>query len=191
MDFDHTTKVLSLIGGFAGFATLAWRLWDVWKAFLHIGVTVEPMQGQRVKIRTVVENTNTIARKIDAAFLIIGPEDEDVDATVISLLTKARPPTRFDTLTDMVQTVASIIEKDSEKLVGTGRMIIPLSYYYNENVDVADENLSYERTVPIGDFPKGTYSVRFYVEARPRLHRVVHAIFEVEPVDVLPSQEMV
>src|ERR1700694_3494591 len=181
MDFDHTTKILSLIGGFAGFATLAWRLWDVWKAFLHIGVTVEPMQGKRVKIRTVVENTNTIARKIDAAFLVIGPEDEGVDATVVSLLTKAKQSTKFDTLNDVVQTIASIIEKDSEKITGAGRMIIPLAYYYDENVDVADENLSYEQTIPIGNFPKGTYSVRFYVEARPRLHRVVHAVFEVEP----------
>jgi hypothetical protein len=149
------------------------------------------MQGPRVKIRTVVENTNTIARKIDAALLIIDPEDEDVDATVVSLLAKAKQSTKFDTLTDMVQKVASIIEIDSEKLVGAGRMIIPLTYYYNENVDVADENLSYEQTIPIGDFLKGTYSVRFYVEARPRLHRVVHAVFEVEPANLLPSQEMV
>jgi hypothetical protein len=90
----------------------------------------------------------------------------------------------------MVQTVASIIEKDPEKLIGAGRMIIPLTYYYNENVDVADENLSYEQTIPIAEFPKGTYSVRFYVEARPRLHRVVHAAFEVEPTNVLASQEV-
>lgn len=143
------------------------------------------MQGARVKIRTVVENTNTIARKIEAAFLIIGPEGEDVDATVGNLLGKAKQSTKFDTLTDMVQTVASIIEKSSEKFVGVGRMIIPLAYYYDENVDVADENLSYEQTISMGNFPKGTYSVRFYVEARPRLHRVVHAVFEVER-----SQEM-
>jgi hypothetical protein len=190
MDFDHTVKILSLIGGLAGLATLAWRLWDVWIAFLHIGVIVEPMQGPRVKIRTVVENTNTIARKIDAAFLIIGPEDEDVDATVVSLLAKSSQSKEFGTLTDMVQTLASIIAKNSEKIIGTGRMVIPLPYYYNENVDVADENLSYEQTILIGDFPIGTYSVRFYIEARPRLHRVVHAVFEVGLTTILPPQEL-
>jgi hypothetical protein len=162
VDFDHTIRILSLAGGFAGFATLIWRLWDVWKAFLHIAVTVEPMHGPRVKIRTVVENTNTIARKIDAAFLIVGPEDEDVDATVASLLPEAKRSNKFDTLTEMVQTVVSVIEKDSTVLVGVGRMIVPLTYYYNENVDVADENLSYEQTIPTKDFPQGTYSVRFY-----------------------------
>jgi hypothetical protein len=190
VDFDHTIKILSLIGGLAGLATLAWRLWDVWNAFLHIGVTVEPMQGPRVKIRTIVNNKNTISRKIDAAFLIIGPEDEDVDATAVSLLTKYNQPAKFDTLTDMVQILASIIEKHSEKFVGAGRMIIPLAYYYNENIDVADENLSYEQTISTADFPKGTYSVRFYVEARPRLHRVVHAVFEVEPANVMRPHEM-
>jgi hypothetical protein len=190
-DFDHTTKVLSLIGGFAGFTTLLWRLWDVWKAFLHITVTVEPMQGARVKIRTVVENTNTIARKIDAAFLIVGPENEGVDVTVDNLLSMSKQSAKIDTLNDMVQTIASIVIKNPVKLVGEGRMIIPLAYYYDENVDVADENLSYEQTISIGDFPRGTYSVRFYVEARPRLHRVVHAAFEVEPADALALQKLI
>ncbi|SRR5216684_3999011 len=187
MDFDHTVKILGLAGAFAGFATLAWRLFDVWKAFLHIGVTVEPMQGSRIKIRTVVENTNSIPRKIDAAFLIIGPEDEDVGNTVANLLANTKHSRKFKGLTEMVQIVTSIVEKNYEKIVGTGRMIIPVTYYYLENVDVADENLSYEQTIITEVFQTGTYSVRFYVESRPRLHRVVHAAFDVEPAKILPT----
>jgi hypothetical protein len=128
MDFDHTTKMLGLIGGFAGFATLAWRLWEVWRAFLHIAVSVEPMQGRRVKIRTIVENTNTIARKIDAAFLIIGPEDENVDVTATKVLAKSSEAAKFRTLTNMVQTIASSVNKDRSKRVDIGRMIVPLTF---------------------------------------------------------------
>jgi hypothetical protein len=183
VDFDQTIKILGLAGAFAGFATLIWRLVDVWKAFLHIGVAVVPLQGSSIKIRTIVENTNSIPRKIRAAFLIIGPEDEDVDNTVVSLLANTKHSKKFGTLNEMVQIVTSIVEEDSEKIVGTeGRMIIPVTYYYLENVDVADENLSYEQTIRTEGFPSGTYSVRFYVEARRRLHRVVHAAFEVAPV---------
>ena len=183
MEFDQTLKILSLVGGFAGFATLVWKLIDVWKSFLHIGIAIEPMGGSRVKIRTTVENTNSISRRIDAAFLIIGPEDESVHKTVVGLLADTEHSAKFGTQNEMVRIVTSIVEKDYEKIVGAhGRMIVPLTYYYLENVDVADENLSYEQMVPIESFPIGTYSVRFYVEARRRLHRVVHAAFEVGSV---------
>ena len=81
----------------------------------------------------------------------------------------------------MVQIVASILQDSDETIVGAeGRMIVPLSYYYLENIDVADENLSYEQTISTKDLPNDTYSVRFYVEASPRLHRVVHVAFEVD-----------
>ena len=187
-DFEQTIKILGLVGGFAGFITLAWRLYDAWTAFLHIGVTVDAMKGRRVKVRTIVDNTNSIARKIDAAFLIIGPENEPVHATVINLLAEAgHSKTDFDSLNKMVETVASIVANNPERLASPGRTIVPLTYYYRENVDVADEKLSYEPTISTEDFPTGTYSVRFYVEAHPRLHRVVHAAFEVEPAIVVAS----
>jgi hypothetical protein len=193
MDFDHTVRILGLVGGLAGLATLGWRLFDVWRAFLHIGVTVEPMQGSRVKVRTVIENTNSIPRKIDAAFLIVGPEDEEVGNTVVSLLANTKHSKSFGGPIEMVQIVTSIVEKEYEKIIGAGgRMIIPLTYYYLENIDVADENLSYEQTISTEAFPSGTYSVRFYVEAPEQLHRVVHAAFEVEPAknprDINPPQ---
>jgi hypothetical protein len=59
-------------------------------------------------------------------------------------------------------------------------MIDPLPFYYEENVDVADEALSYEHVIDCEEFPVGTYGVRFYIEGRPRLHRLVHAAFEVK-----------
>jgi len=141
-------------------------------------VTAEAMRGPRVKIKTAIENSNITRRKIDAAFLVIGPGDESVDATANHLLSKWGRKCD-ETLNNMVREIPSIIKANPEKIVDGCRMIIPLAYYYDENAHVADENLSYEYVVPLEEFPEGIYSVRFYLDAPPRLYRSVHAAFEV------------
>jgi len=178
MDFDQTVKILGLIAGYAGVVTLAWRWWDARRAFLRAEVTAEAMRGHRVKIRTAVENPNITPRWIKAAFLVIGPEDENVEDTANHLLSKWGKKCD-DTLNEMVREITSIIGTNPKKIIDGCRMIIPLAYYYHENVDVADEKLSYEHVVPLEEFPGGVYSVRFYLDAPPRLYRVVHATFEV------------
>jgi len=186
MDFDHFIKVLGLVGGFAGFATLVWRFWDVTRAFLHIEVSAESIGESRVKVRTVVENSTSLPRRLDAAFLIVGPQDDGALGTALELLPDWRPQGPGP-LNQMVRKIATIIETDGKMISRDARMIIPLSYYYDENVDVADEKLSYEHVISTDTFPVGTYAVRFYVEGVPRLHRVVHAAFQVELLDKQPD----
>jgi hypothetical protein len=181
MDFEHTIKLLSLAGGLAGAITLIWRLLDVYKAFLHIGITIDKMDGPRIKVRTTIENSNSIARKIDAAFLLVGPQNESADKTVTALLSTSTHARQFSSANDMVRAVTSLIEERELSLLksNSGQMIIPLPFYYAENYDVADENLSFEYIIDISTFPNGIYEVRFYIESAPRLHRLVQAAFEV------------
>jgi hypothetical protein len=180
MTFDQIAKIVGLVGGLAGALTLIWRLVDVFKAYLHIQVTVEKMQGPRVKIRTVVENTNTVARKLDGAFLVIGPESEDPGKTILALLNHNKNHDEFKNLNDVIRFVTHRLKRDvSIATDKAGRMIIPLPYYFKENYAIADETLTYEQTVDCVDLPAGTYAVRFYIEGVPRLYRLVHAAFEV------------
>lgn len=179
MDFDHIIRILGLVGGFAGLVTLVWRFLDLRQAFLHIEVSVESIGGNRVKVRTVVENSTNLPRRLDIAFLVVGPEDDGALGTALKLLPDWRPEGPGK-LNQMVRKITSILEEEGTMISSGARMIIPLTYYYRENANVADEKLSYEHIIPAETFPAGTYAVRFYVEGAPRLHRVVHAAFHVE-----------
>jgi hypothetical protein len=181
-------KLLGLFGGIAGAITLVWRIIDVFRAYLHIEVTVDKMDGRRVKVRTLVENTNTIARKLDGAFLVIGPADEDPEKTAAVIFEHIGEPRKFSTSNEMVSIVTRRIKRNAVVMQdGTGRMIVPLPFYFAENVDIADENLSFEYSIDCERFPIGVHGVRFYIEVSPllhwrRLHRLVHGLFEVPPV---------
>jgi hypothetical protein len=181
MDFEHTIKLLGLVGGLAGGITLVWRLLDVYKAFLHISITIEQLDGPRVKVRTIMENSNSISRKIDAAFLLIGPQFETPRKTVTDLILGAWPDFQLNSDTNIIRTVTLlIIDRQLGSLVNNlGQMIIALPFYYGENSVVEDENLSFEHIIDTSKFPNGIYEVRFYIESIPRLHRLVQAAFEV------------
>ena len=141
-----------------------------------------------MKVRTLVENTNTIARKLDGAFLVIGPADEDPERTAAVIFEHMGEPQKFSTPNEMVRIVTKRIKHNAVAMQdGTGRMVVPLPFYFDENVDVADEKLSFEYSIDCERFPIGVHGVRFYIEASPllrwrRLHRLVHAIFEVPPI---------
>jgi hypothetical protein len=96
-------------------------------------------------------------------------------------------PHEFKNLNQVVRTVSDRIKQNALPIQdSTGRIIIPLPYYFVENCDVADEKLSYEQIIDSERLPVGFYGVRFYIEGIPtllfsRLHRVVHGSFEVPP----------
>jgi hypothetical protein len=171
-------KVLPLVGSVAGGITLVWRFYDVWRAYLHIEMTIDSIEGGKVKLRTEVHNTNTLPRKLDAAFLIVGPAAECPDRPATLLLKRS-----FSDLSEMVGEVSKYVRNNPYHPLGDnlGHAIIPLPYYYIEQVDVADERLSFERIIDCARFPPNQYDARFYIEGARQLHRVVHAAFNVSP----------
>ena len=142
-------------------------------------------RARGVKLRTIVENKNSIAQKLDGAFVLIGPADETPHYTARTLFQYKDEPFGVSQKKEMPRVVTDRIKTDASQMQdGAGRMIIPLPYYFLENYDIADENLSYEQIIFCDQLPPGAYASRFYIEAShrrifPRLHRVVHAALEV------------
>jgi hypothetical protein len=179
--FSNLLSIFGALGGLAGFLTLGWRLLETRNAYLHIVLTVETRDGHRMKLRTIVENRNSIARKLDSAFLLIGPAAEDPDKTMVALFKANNEPHNPDTSNELVRVVTNRLKHNTSQLQDdAGRMIIPLPFYFKENYDIADEELSYEHIIDCDQFPQGMYSARFYIEGIPRLHRLVQAAFEVD-----------
>ena len=58
------------------------------------------------------------------------------------------------------------------------RALIPLPFFYSENIAVGDERLSYCAPIDLRNFVADeVYSVRFFVVGNWRLHRSTHAAF--------------
>lgn len=126
-----------------------------------------------------------LGKEIDAAFLLVGPEFEDPEETAL-MLKKAYPQIGdFQSLNEMVSRIAKTVCNDKERarfgvFDDCGRAIVPLTYYYWENVDVGDERLTCSCTIEQSKFPPGAYAVRFYVEPKgDRLFRSVQTVFQV------------
>lgn len=174
-------QILGLLGGIVGAIALCWRLLDEFKAYLHIELTSEDISGRYVKLRTTVENRNSFPRRLDGAFLLVGPADENPDETASAVFKYENES--FDlisSLNEMVRVVTNRMKDNPSTMRDdAGRMIIPLTYYYIENYDVADEKLSYEHIISYDKLPPRIYAARFCIETISRLHRVVQAAFEV------------
>ena len=129
-------------------------------------------------LRTTVENKQFFSRRIDGAFLLVGPANEEPEDTARRIFNSRGLKYDFLSSNEMVRVVSNRMKQDVSRLVeGSTRMLIPLPYYTWENVDVGDEKLQYEHIIQHHELLKGIYAVRFYIEAIPRLHRIVHASF--------------
>ena len=50
-------------------------------------------------------------------------------------------------------------------------------FYYDENVTIGDENLTYRGSIDKSKLKNGNYSVRFYIFSSFRLHRSTQDLF--------------
>ena len=66
----------------------------------------------------------------------------------------------------------------TEPVVSQHRVLISLPFYHSENVDIADETLSYAAPIDTTNLlPETAYAVRFFVFAKGRLHRSTEDTF--------------
>lgn len=135
------TDVVAIVGGVLGTFAFFWNVWDSWEQFLHVDLSLTQTHGF-VLANTVVENKGTRAKKIDKAFVLVGPEDENPVDTLNSF-----------SLSKLIEYVNDLEEVTLLKPVyGTdGRAIIPIDFYYSENINIADEKIFYEVPIPIGN----------------------------------------
>ena len=139
------------------------------RSYLHISLSVSRSTGAYWIARTTVDNRSGEPKRIANAVVLVGPEDEDPRETYNQLAAGAPTIARVGSTNEIAEnTVARAV-------VGNGRALIPVPFYYSENIDIADERISYSVPVPSVSMASDTaYSVRFFVHGEEWLHRSTH-----------------
>ncbi|MBI4744866.1 MAG: hypothetical protein HY776_08660 [Actinobacteria bacterium] len=165
-------EFLKVVGSVLGILAFGWKVWDSFASYLYIDITVDS-DGKVVSAKTVVENRSGRDKKINNALLLIGPEEESPVDTFnrLSKVATLGMEVRSTNEIAAVQLSAPIYD-------GEGRAIIPLPFYYSENITIGDERLNYRATLDSDKLNSGrAYSVRFFVWATGRYHRSTHDSF--------------
>jgi len=175
MDFGDLFRTM---GGLAGIAALLWRAYDEFGSYLRISIKVEGPKSGWVTVLSTVENKSTRRKNLMWAFLLIGPENESPVDTANILLRKQGSPVSVSHTNDLFGVMKSIgdfvVRHDS-------RILIPLPFFYSENIAVGDETLNYKSPIYVGDFTGSSpFSVRLFVAGHGRLHRSTHDCFIVD-----------
>lgn len=156
----------TLIAAIPGIIAL-WQIRDRYRSYLHIKVRTALGPGNFVTAATVVENRSILEKKLDNALLLIGPENESPLVTMREI----GIPVRYTN---------EIVEQrvDDIKSGPDGRCLIPIIFYYSENVHIADEKISYRVPIDTRNMERCTpYSVRFFIGTPGRLPRSTQDCF--------------
>ena len=159
---------IKLIGALLGAFTFFWKVWDARSNYLHIELTVH-FDDQGPIAKTKVENKSLLNKKINNALLLIGPESDN-------------PIDTFNLVTGIQAYFTNDIVSCCpfrEPILGTeGRAVIPLPFFYSENVRISDECVTYSAPIPAEGILQGIpYSARFFIADKKRLHRSTHDCF--------------
>lgn len=174
-------NVLAVGGGSLGIITFLWRIWDEFSSYLFLGIEIRTeVPGYAVAV-VRVENSGLRRKNVSAAFLLVGPFDENPVETYNKIAASAGlAAARFTNDIMRANAPRALVIDDGM------RQLIPLLFFTSENVAVGDEKLTC--SVPIkleAAHYKSPYSVRLLIgtDARwmPRLHRSVHDIILVDP----------
>ena len=156
---------IKLIGGISGLISISFKLFEEISGYLKIKVQVN--HDNNICVLTEVENTKKVfKKKIENAFLIISPEDKDI-LEIGNIIAKELSIDKTIESTNQFE----LFTAQNPIYINDICALIPLHYYYSENIKVADETLNYRCSVDKSKFNKGNYSVRFYIFCKCRYHR--------------------
>lgn len=155
---------------------LIWRLVDDRVSYVRLHMEIEAKQDYAL-VRTSILNDSIRPKSLKKVFLLVGPEGENpvdtfnavvIHSTNQSAACCAKHFEYFDLPRNLVD--------DSLQ-----RILIPLDYYFEENDNIGNEELSCETPVDWMLLRAGIrYGVRFYVFGhhpwRASLHRKIHAV---------------
>ena len=165
------------LGAIPGIWALAARHRDRKASYLRVHLSVDVLPGNFVTARTTVENPTVKLKNLANALLLIGPGSEDP----------------FDTVQALGYDVNSTIDiagikREARRDGPNGRCLVPLPFFFSENIAVADETISYTVPIDTSSMCKGVpYSVRFFVLPKlvakndRDLHRTTHDCFILPP----------
>jgi hypothetical protein len=171
--------MIKLVGSFLGILAFFWKLIDAFKSYLHISINIKEVTPNYAFVKLEVDNRNFITfseKKIDNAILLIGPESEK-PKDIFNKISEEK------NLNKVVISTNEIAEyrPDSDIYTKNGRAIIPLPFFFSENIRIADENPTYTVAIKLQYFEKNKiYSVRFFISTKSRLHRTTQDCFLVK-----------
>jgi hypothetical protein len=173
--------VLAVGGGCLGIITFLWRVWDEFGSYLVLGIEIRTDVPRYAVVAARVENPGRRRKSVSAAFLLVGPYDEDPVVTY-NKIAVSEGLTWACCTNDILTSEASCTLVIDEGM----RQLIPLDFFTEENVRVGDEKLAC--SVPIrleAAHYTGPYSVRLLVGTDRRLYRSVQDIILVDPASAL------
>lgn len=167
--------IVGLIGGFLGIIAFVWRIIDELQSYLHLALHVEANdQKGIVTALTTVENRGSRRKNLDYALLLIGPEAESPLKTGREIAMFIGSNIEISSTNDLVEH----LRFNEPIYTDTGRAVIPLPFFYSEQVRIADETLTYKTLIDPSKMKKGeSYAVRFFIEDEKRLHRSTQDLF--------------
>jgi len=143
-------------------------------SYLHISLKVD-VSNNSITALTTVENKSYRSKELSYAFLLVAPDIESPIKTANAILKK------IGNDSVLTKTNEFIIFKELnifQPLYDDNIALIPLNFYYFENVKIGDETLTYRAILDRTHLQSGVpYSVRFYIFAKNRLHRSVQDCF--------------
>jgi hypothetical protein len=158
---------IKFVGGLAGLASLIWSLFEALKAYLKIKVETKVENGA-YSIFTEIENvTKWKDKRIDNAFLIIAPENQNI------LETGRRIARHFNIPENRIRETGAFGKFSSKEPLYLDQMVafISLRFYYSENIRIGDEKLTYRCSINPLNLEVGAYSVRYFIYGKGRYHR--------------------
>lgn len=136
--------------------------------YLYINLELSVVEGF-VLAATIVENKGSQGKKIENAIILVGPEHECLVKTANLLL----PDSDIKYTNDL-----EFVEIDEAKYDDAGRAVIPVTFYFNENVNIADERIGYDVPINTDKVANGVpYAVRFFIFGEKKLHRSTQKTF--------------
>lgn len=174
-----TIEGLKVAGGAAAIILLFWRILDEFGSYLRISLKVDVSENS-ITALTTVENKGYRSKDLSYAFLLISPEIESPVDTANAIL-KANGYNYRPVDTNGFEFFRQL--NIFNPLYDNDRVLIPLSYYYSENIRISDEMLTYRALIDRTHLQNGApYSVRFYIFGKNifglnRLPRSVHDCF--------------
>ncbi|KUI42314.1 hypothetical protein AU197_14465 [Mycobacterium sp. IS-1590] len=151
---------------------LTWRRQNAQeqKAYLVLALELERVSTHRLIAHTSLENRSPTVKHLDTVFLLVCPHNEEAIDACRTLTAE-----RFGEVNEYNDLCGLALR---EPVIDDHRMLMPLDYYTQENVEVADEVLTYGAVIDVEKLSPGdAYSVRLILFGPDRLHRVVHRAF--------------
>lgn len=173
--FGGVSAVFSGLAFAAVFYTLQYALRRELASYLRIDLSVRSLDSQTAFAKVCIENQSDQPKALENAILFITPEAEALGDSW-EALQQAYPEVPDIIVTNDIAAFKAMMPL----YAAGGRALVPLPFFYEENVRISDESISYTALIDTtGMTPGVVYSARLFVSGENRLHRTTHDAFKV------------